>query len=110
MEQTWAIRVLSSSLLSEDEIGELVGLTITFRANQNGGTHAAGCRHVSVRAADAETLTIAAFRTAGSGRRPCQACGGGILASLSAEQRERIAGLAPVLDQAIQHNIELLRH
>ncbi len=44
-----AIRVLSSPLLGDDEIGELASLTITFRANQNGGTHAAECRHVSVR-------------------------------------------------------------
>lgn len=101
-----AIRVLSSPLLSDDEIGELASLTITFRANQNGGTHAAGCRHVSARAADAETLTIAAFRTAGSGRRPCQACGGGILASLSAEQRKQIAGLAPVLGTRLQQERE----
>jgi hypothetical protein len=35
-----AIRVLSSPLLSDDEIGELASLIITFRANQNGGTHA----------------------------------------------------------------------
>jgi len=101
-----AIRMLSSPLLSDDEIGELASLTITFRANQNGGTHAAGCRHVSVRAADAETLTIAAFRAAGSGRRPCQACGGGILAPLSAEQGERIAGLAPVLEARLQQERE----
>jgi hypothetical protein len=98
--------VLSSPLLSDEEIGELANLTITFRANQNGGTHAAGCRHVSARAMDAETLTIAAFRTAGSGRRPCQACGGGILASLSAEQRERIAGLGPVLETRLQQKRE----
>jgi hypothetical protein len=81
-------------------------LTITFRANQNGGTHAAGCRHVSARAADTETLTIAAFRAAGSGKRPCQACGGGILASLSAEQRERIAGLVPGLETRLQQERE----
>jgi hypothetical protein len=97
-----AIRVLSSPLLSDDEIGELAGLTVTFRANQNGGTHAAGCRHVSVRAADAETLTIVAFRAAGSGRLPCRACGGGILAPLSAGERERIAVLAPVLESRLQ--------
>jgi hypothetical protein len=101
-----AIRILSSPLLSDDEIGELASLTITFRANQNGGTHAAACRNVSVKAADAETRTIAAFRTAGSGRRPCQACGGGILAPLSAEQREQITGLAPVLDTRLQQERE----
>ena len=101
-----AIRVLSSPLLGDDEIGELASLTITFRANQNGGTHAAECRHVSVRAAGAETLTIAAFRAAGSGRHSCQACGGGILAPLSAKQRGRIAGLAPVLESRLQQERE----
>jgi hypothetical protein len=101
-----AIRVLCSPLLGDDEIGELASLTITFRANQNGGTHTAECRHVSVRAADAQTLTIAAFRAAGSGRHPCQACGGGIVAPLSAEQRERIAGLAPVLESRLQQERE----
>lgn len=98
--------MLSSPLLGSDEIGELASLTITFRTNQNGGTHTAGWRHVSVRAADAQTLTIAAFRTAGSGRRPCQACGGGILAPLSAEQRERIACLAPVLESRLKQERE----
>lgn len=98
--------MLSSPLLSDDEIGELADLTVTFRANQNGGTHAAGCRHVSVRAAGAETLTIAAFRAAGSGRLPCRACGGGILAPLSAGERERIAVLAPVLESRLQRERE----
>jgi hypothetical protein len=55
------IQVVASSLLSDDEIGDLTNLTITFRSNQNGGTHAIGCRHVSTKAADAETVTLAAF-------------------------------------------------
>jgi hypothetical protein len=101
-----AIWVLSSPLLRDNEIGELASLTITFRVNQNGGTHAAECRHVSVRAADTETLTIAAFRAAGSGRRPCQACGGGMIVPLSAEQSERIAGLALVLEPRLQQERE----
>jgi hypothetical protein len=45
-----AIQVLSSSLLSLDEIGELAGLTITSRENPNGTTHATGCRHISTKA------------------------------------------------------------
>jgi hypothetical protein len=88
-----AAQALCSPLLSDDEIGELAGLAITFRANQNGGAHAAGCRYISAKAADAETMTIAAFRAADPGRRPCRACGGGIMEPLSAEQREQVQAL-----------------
>jgi arsenite methyltransferase len=83
-------RVLSSQLPGDDEIGELAGVTITFRANQNGGTHAADCRHVSMKAAEAETMSLAAFRAAASEGHPCRECGGGILGPLPAGPGERM--------------------
>ena len=110
------VHVLSSPLLSDDEIGELAGLNITLRANQNGGTHAVGCRNLSSKAGDAETVTMAAYRAADPARHPCRECGGGII-TLSAEQGEQLAALSVVWksrlaqereNAAVQHRMQEL--
>ena len=100
------IHVLTSPLLADDEIGELAGLAITLRANQNGGTHAVGCRSLSSKAGDADTVTIAAYRAADPARHPCRVCGGGIVAPLSAEQDEQVAALGLVWESRVEQERE----
>jgi hypothetical protein len=100
------IHVLTSPLLADDEIGELAGLTITLRANQNGGTHVVGCRNLSSKAGDAESVTVAAYRAADPARHPCRVCGGGFIAPLSAEQDEQVAALGVVWNSRLERERE----
>jgi hypothetical protein len=100
------IHMLTSPLLTDGEIGELAGLAITLRANQNGGTHVVGCRNLSSKAGDAESVTIAAYRAADPERHPCRVCGGGTIASLSAEQDEQVAALGVVWKSRLEQERE----
>jgi hypothetical protein len=93
-------------LLSNDEVGDLANLTITFRSNQNGGTHAIGCRYVSTKAADAETVTLAAFRAADPAWHPCRECGGGAIGPYSATHSEQIKALARVWEARLEQERE----
>lgn len=69
--------VLSSRLLSPEEVGELAKLTDTFRANLNGGAHARlGAKSVSAKATGTQVMTIGEFREAGSFGN-CRKCGDG---------------------------------
>ncbi|HEX4833357.1 MAG TPA: hypothetical protein VH478_19935 [Trebonia sp.] len=50
MEHRELIEVLSARLLTRAELGDLGDLTITFRANRNGGAHVPDCKSVSAKA------------------------------------------------------------
>lgn len=70
------IQALTSRLLSPDELGELAGLVIEFRANRNGGTHVDSCRSLRPQATALQSLTIAEYRATTPQLRPCALCGG----------------------------------
>lgn len=86
------IQALASRLLDLDDLGDLGELVIEFRANRNGGTHAAGCGSLRAQAAELRSVTLAEYRAAEPELHPCTRCGGGF-PEITDDQARRAADL-----------------
>jgi len=86
------IQALASRLLDLDDLGDLGELVIEFRANRNGGTHAAGCSSLRAHATELRSVTLAEYRAAEPELHPCTRCDGGF-PEITDDQAQRAAGL-----------------